>query len=317
MRISKNYWIAFFLAIAVHFLILMLSMTNKKHERPVLHNDKREISTNSAEDAKAEKFKTIQAVSVDDKLVTQEINRLKEKQARQKQAELDDKKRMMREAEVSRKKLQAEQKRIAALKQEAAQLALAKKKQLMEEQKRLAELNEKKKKEEKELAELKEKQLRFKQQKELEAKKLTEIKNKKLAELARIESAKEQQIIAEIAKKQEEARALQAANEAREKAEMAGVVDKYKALIINAISQKWILPDNADSNMSSQFRIRLAPNGAVLDVSLIKSSGDSILDRSARAAIYKASPLPVPAETKLFNLFRDISLTVRPGNVRG
>ena len=105
--------------------------------------------------------------------------------------------------------------------------------------------------------------------------------------------------------------------DAQKNALTAGEVDKYKALIIGAISRQWILPENADSKMSSQFRIRLAPNGIVLEVSLTRSSGDPILDRSAQSAIYKASPLPVPSDPDTFNLFRDISLTVRPENARG
>ncbi len=98
---------------------------------------------------------------------------------------------------------------------------------------------------------------------------------------------------------------------------MSGEIDKYKALILNAISRQWILPEHADSTMSSQFRIRLAPNGTVLEVTLIKSSGDTILDRSAQTAIYKASPLPVPSDPVTFNVFREISLIVRPEQVRG
>jgi len=93
------------------------------------------------------------------------------------------------------------------------------------------------------------------------------------------------------------------------------VVDKYKALIIHAIGEQWILPEQVDHNLSSQFRIHLGPHGVVLDVQLTRSSGSSVLDRSAQAAIYKASPLPVPTEPDLFNLFRDISLTVRPVHV--
>jgi colicin import membrane protein len=63
--------------------------------------------------------------------------------------------------------------------------------------------------------------------------------------------------------------------------------------------------------------IRLAPTGSVLDVHLSRSSGDAILDRSAQAAIYKASPLPVPHDATTFNMFREITLTVRPSNARG
>ena len=98
---------------------------------------------------------------------------------------------------------------------------------------------------------------------------------------------------------------------------MAGEVDRYKALILNAIRDRWILPENVDPGLSSQFVIRLAPTGSVLDVRLARSSGDSLLDRSAQAAIYKASPLPVPTDVATFNMFREISLTVRPSNARG
>ena len=79
----------------------------------------------------------------------------------------------------------------------------------------------------------------------------------------------------------------------------------------------WILPEHVDRQLFSQFRIQLAPNGQVLSVGLIRSSGDPVLDRSAQAAIYKASPLPVPTDSEMFNLFRDISLTVRPESTRG
>ena len=106
------------------------------------------------------------------------------------------------------------------------------------------------------------------------------------------------------------------ATNTEDQAKLAGEINKYKAMIINAISQQWILPDKVNHNLSSQFNIRLAPDGAVLEVNLIRSSGDSVLDRSAQTAIYKASPLPVPHDPKVFNLFREISLTVRPENIR-
>ena len=139
-----------------------------------------------------------------------------------------------------------------------------------------------------------------------EALKMKQLKAEQAEEAARAEQAKKQEALAE-----------EAARNAAKMARMAGEVNKYKALIIGAISRQWILPENADSSKSSQFRIRLAPNGVVLEVSLTRSSGDAILDRSAQAAIYKASPLPVPSDPTTFNLFRDISLTVRPESARG
>ena len=139
------------------------------------------------------------------------------------------------------------------------------------------------------------------------------------AEKIRAEKASAAQAKADMEnKKQAEATAAQQARQnAEQQARIAGEVDKYKALIVNAIGRNWILPERADSSLSSQFRIRLAPDGMVLNVTLTRSSGDPLLDRSAQTAIYKASPLPVPTDSETFNLFRDISLTVRPEQVRG
>lgn len=94
-----------------------------------------------------------------------------------------------------------------------------------------------------------------------------------------------------------------------------GVVNKYKALIIQAISEKWLVPPQANKKLSSELLIRLAPGGVVLDVSITKSSGDPALDSSARAAVLKASPLPVPPDSGAFESFRQFVLKVKPENV--
>jgi len=93
---------------------------------------------------------------------------------------------------------------------------------------------------------------------------------------------------------------------------MQGVVDKYKALILQAISQNWIVPNNSNKKLISELMIRVAPGGLVLDVQVVKSSGDIGLDRSARAAVFKASPLPVPTDSAEFEPFRQFILKVKP-----
>ena len=71
------------------------------------------------------------------------------------------------------------------------------------------------------------------------------------------------------------------------------------------------MPENSE-NKICKLLIRLAQGGKVEQVSLLKSSGDPVLDRSAMSAVYKASPLPVPAEAENFDKFRVLRLTVRP-----
>lgn len=318
MNFSKSYKVSFAIAVFMHLSILIFSQINKSSPRPVLVRESVNTSSKKiAIDVNEKEAKAIQAVTVDSKEVMQEINRLKDIKARQRQAEQNRQLILKRQAEETRRKLLAEQKRIADMKREALKLEQLKQQKILEEKKRLKEIADKKLAEEKRLAELKKNQENLRKQQELEAKKLVDIQNKHAEEIAKIERARQEKIKAELAKKEQEEARIKSEYEQAERTRIAGEVDKYKALILNAISNKWILPDNANSQMSSQFQIHLAPNGAVLDVNLTRSSGDPVLDRSAKDAIYKASPLPVPSDPKTFNLFRDISLTVRPGNARG
>ena len=197
-------------------------------------------------------------------------------------------------------------------------MAVAREKKITEEQQHLKQLAIEKEVQEKNLADMKNQQIKLQKQQAQAAQKFAELQNKKAEVLARETQLRALKAKEALEQKQQQAAASQqAALTAENNARMAGEVDKYKALIIDSISRQWILPENANGNLSSQFRIRLAPNGAVLDVSLTRSSGDAILDRSAQSAIYKASPLPVPSDPSTFNIFRDISLTVRPENARG
>ena len=97
--------------------------------------------------------------------------------------------------------------------------------------------------------------------------------------------------------------------------QVQGEVNKYKALILQAISQYWLVPPSVNKKLSAELTIRIAPGGMVLDVQIIKSSGDETLDRSARAAVLKASPLPVPLDADAFELFRQFVLKVKPENL--
>ena len=218
--------------------------------------------------------------------------------------------------------------KLQKLKQEAEKLAIARKKQAEEEQKHLKQLAIEKEKQAREVAKLKQQQALLEEKKKKEAKELAQLKSqqkeKKLQEvrektqkLAEEKAAQEKAVLAEKNAQKKAQAAQQARDNAAQRAQMAGEVDKYKAMILDAIGRQWILPENVDNQLSSVFHIRLAPDGGVLEVSLVKSSGDPVLDRSAQTAIYKASPLPVPHDALVFNMFRDINLTVRPENIRG
>jgi len=94
-----------------------------------------------------------------------------------------------------------------------------------------------------------------------------------------------------------------------------GIVDRYRALILQVISQNWRLPGVPDKNQSAELLIRLAPGGIVLDVQVTRSSGNPGLDGSARSAVMRSSPLPVPSDPASFEAFRSFVLKVRPENI--
>ena len=331
---TNSYRKAFISAIALHLCLVILLLTDTSTQRPVLTAESKTTPGMQLPVANVPQQEVVKAVSVDNKEIMDTVNRLKQEREQKQRAEINHQNELKRQAEAAKQQRIKEQQQIAKLREEANKIAIARKKQAEEEKKRLKELAEQKALEAKRIEELKKQKETLVKQQELEAKKLAELNKKKLEEKAKADQLKSEQAKAEKLradqaraaqakadmerKKQAEAAAAQqAAQNAENQARIAGEVDKYKALIVNAIGRNWILPENADSSLSSQFRIRLAPDGMVLEVTLTRSSGDPLLDRSAQTAIYKASPLPVPTDAETFNLFREISLTVRPEQVRG
>jgi len=316
---DQGYKKAFFIAVFLHVFLGIMLFTEASNERLVLtqeaKNEPGEINPVAQSDQP--KAEIVKAVSVDSKQVMETVNRLKQERAMQQKAEQARQQALNKQAEMARKERMQEQQKLAKLKEESAKLAIARKKQLEEEQKHLKELAIQKVQESKRLEELKSKQQQLEKKQAQESAKLAELKRKQAEELTQAESSQAEKVSAELERQKQAVAEQQAAANSAKKAQLAGEVNKYKAMILDAIGRRWILPENVDSTLSSQFHIRLAPDGAVLEVSLTKSSGDPILDRSAQTAIYKASPLPVPNDSDTFNVFRDITLTVRPQNVRG
>ncbi|KTC86701.1 cell envelope integrity protein TolA [Legionella brunensis] len=339
---DQSYRKAFYMAIGLHIFLALLLLVESTSQRPVMTMARNEPSKALPIESTQPPKEVVKAVSIDNQELMETVNRLKEERSNQLKAEQARQQALTRQAEMARQARVKEQQRLAKLKDEAEKVAIARKKQIEEEQKRLKQLALQKELEAKRLEELKAKQQQLQKKQQEEAEKLAQLKKKQAeeklkeekdkakkaqdklarlekekadkekAELARAEKAK-----AELAEKRRQAAAQQAADDAAKRARLAGEVDKYKAMIVNAIGRQWILPENVNNSLSSQFRIRLAPDGAVLEVTLTRSSGDPVLDRSAQTAIYKASPLPVPTDPETFDIFRDISLTVRPENVRG
>lgn len=90
---------------------------------------------------------------------------------------------------------------------------------------------------------------------------------------------------------------------------------QYLAAIRTEIERRWTRPPSARVGMELVLRIRLAPGGDLVDVSVIRGSGDAALDRSAVAAVNNAGRLPVPRGAE-FEPFRDFQIIFRPEDLR-
>lgn len=116
-----------------------------------------------------------------------------------------------------------------------------------------------------------------------------------------------------------EARLLQRG--ARNQAEAAArlkTIEDYRGRIRNKIQGYLRLPPNLSGNPEVVYQVRLLPDGEVLRLTLVKSSGQPAYDRQVELAILRASPLPLPPDRELANAFRDdLILKFRPYDEEG
>jgi colicin import membrane protein len=247
------------------------------------------------------KVDVVQARVVDEAKVAAEVEKLKKAEQQKQATQRKEEKRL---ADL-KKKQAAEKKRLAELekKRKAEQQRLDKeKKQRLAEEKKRKEAEAKRKAEEK-------------KRKEAEAKRKAEEKKRKEAAEAKRKAEEEAKRKAEAERKRKEAEAQRAREEellaAMEAERNAGEINRFMGLIEQKVIRNWLRPAGAGNNLQCRVRVRLAPGGNVIGVSILESSGNSSFDRSAEAAVYKAEPLPVPAGN-LFERFRDINFVFNP-----
>lgn len=142
---------------------------------------------------------------------------------------------------------------------------------------------------------------------------------------ARARATAEQQQKAETKRKQEAAAALQqqeqakaereaklkSAREAKLQAALAdeeagdaiaqsGVIDEYRALLVQTIQRNWIRPATAQPGLECTLYVTQATGGTVLDVKLGDCNGDAAVRESVTNAVYRSSPLPAPRDARAF-----------------
>ncbi|MDG4562949.1 MAG: energy transducer TonB, partial [Candidatus Competibacter sp.] len=131
---------------------------------------------------------------------------------------------------------------------------------------------------------------------------------KRQAEEARKAAAEEARRKAEedARRKAEEARKLALELAARE---AAG--NFARSVIQPYVKRQWNPPPNSYSGLSCELLVTVASSGVVTQVRVIRSSGDSLFDNSAMAAVRRASPLPMPGKAEQASILARESLKIK------
>lgn len=274
--------------------------------------------------------RVIEARAVDAAQVAAEVERLKARDA----AAAEARRRAEREAEAARRKRQAEERRLVELRkrQAAERKRLAAAQQAQAEARRKAEAERRRAEQAR-----REAQAEARRKAEAEAarkaaeaaKQAAEEKARREAEAAR-QAAEQARREAEAARKAAEEARLRAEAEARQReleralAEEAAAreaaaerrrqqrqIDRFIAGIQSQVESVFINPEPSE-DLACTIRIRLSPAGDVLAAEVIRSSGSPAFDAQAERAVYKASPLPVPADPQLYRDLREVDLVFHP-----
>lgn len=300
-----------FYSILVHVIfvaVIVLSLEWQTKPKPVPH--------------------VIQATMIDETKIKAEIEKLRLADEKKKQlAEAEQKK-----LDDAKKASQKEEQRLAELKKqreaERRKLKAEEKKRKSEEDKRKSAEQQRKAEEKKQLDAknkriAEEKRIKEQQQAQLEKLKAEEaaLKEKQAREaeerIRQAEARKKQQELERIRQEEARIRQEQLAEEqrlldaARER-EYQSIVDQHITIIRQKITRTWRPPAGSVAGLACTVRVRIIPGGDVLDVRVIKGSGNAVFDRSVETAVLKASPLPLPADRALFDRFRELEFIFDP-----
>ncbi len=91
------------------------------------------------------------------------------------------------------------------------------------------------------------------------------------------------------------------------------LVRDFQERIRAKIKDALVMPKNLKGDAEVIFQVNLLPNGEVLRVTLVRTSGQPLYDGAVERAIFKASPLPLPNEREAAAPFREgLTLKFRP-----
>ena len=219
----------------------------------------------------------IEAQVVDEKRVQQEMRQLQEEEER-KQRELREQE---ERAEQLKREREEEEQRLEEVRQQRVAEEEAERKRIEEKAAEAAKVAEQEAK------------------RKAEKKRKDDAARKKAAEESKLKAERE----AELKRRLE-------AEEQRAAAVNAGLLSQYLAQIQARIQRAWIRPPSARAGLNCVVYVTQVPSGEVVSVRIGECNGDDIVRQSIEAAVYRASPLPLPSDPALFE--RNLRLNFKP-----
>lgn len=112
-------------------------------------------------------------------------------------------------------------------------------------------------------------------------------------------------------------RALDAEAESMAATQAEAESASYIGAIIRQIERHWSRPPSARPGMQVELLMNLVPTGELVNISVVRSSGNAAFDRSAEFAVSQAAPFEVPDNPALFEQrFRQLRLLFTPEDLR-
>lgn len=222
------------------------------------------------------------------------------------------------EAKLVTLKPKAEKKAVAKKKPKVINIAEKRKQQAQREKEKQRKLAEQKRRQAEKVAREKQRQKEKQRERErkLAAEKKAAEKRRKQQEAEKLARIAEQE---RLQRESEFADALAEEQAMLQAEEEAAQAQSYIAHIAALIEQNWSRPPSARRGMQCELSIQLIPTGEVINVSVIKSSGNAAFDRSAEQAVKKAGRFEVLKEVPpatFDQYFRQLRLRFNPQDLR-
>lgn len=203
---------------------------------------------------------------------------------------------LKQKVEEQKQKREAEQKRVEEQKRKQA-----------EEKVRLADEKKRKDLEAKKLAE---KKAADEKQKAAEDRKRKEAEQKRERDEAVKRDLQRQLEMEEALAREGLEREAQREQDANAASAREAALNAWIVAMRDDISRNWVKPLSAPDEFKCRINVQLLPDGTVTSARILTSCGNAALDKSVQDAVFRASPLPKPADPSVFQ--RDLNINYEP-----